>query len=79
MSNRISSSVIGLAIGVSKNGKAGSPLSPTSIPSSACCLYRIYILEFWKIRLSCSLPGHSGTISKNSVRGPTTAYKYKRK
>lgn len=35
-------------------------------------LYLICILEFWNIRLSCSLPGHSGTISKNSCRGPIT-------
>lgn len=46
MSNLISSFVIGLPIGVSKKDNAGYPASPTSIPSSSPCLYRIYMREF---------------------------------
>ncbi|KYN50219.1 Zinc finger BED domain-containing protein 4, partial [Cyphomyrmex costatus] len=72
-----SSSVLGLIIGVSGNGNEGYPPSPTSIPSNLRSLYRIYIREFWNMRLSCSLPGHSGTMSNISVGGPTTTYKNK--
>jgi len=76
LANLLSSSVTGLLISVSKNGE-GYPASPTSIPFKLRSLYRMYISEFWNIRLSCSLPGHSGTISSISVCGPTTTYKNK--
>lgn len=68
-----SSSVWGFPIGVIRKGKQGYALSPTSMPYDRRSKYRIYIAEFWNMRLSCALPGHSGTTSKNSILGPTTA------